>query len=529
MQEWFHNAICYHIYPIGFCGAPRENQGGAPVCRLDSVIELIPHFKQLSVDAVYFGPVFESVAHGYDTTDYYTIDRRLGTNESFKKICDALHENGIRVILDGVFNHVGREFPQFVDVREKGQSSPYCDWFANLNFGGGSPCGDPFWYEAWNGCYNLVKLNLRNPAVCDHILGAVGYWMDEFKIDGLRLDAADCIDFDFFRRLRGFCKSRRPDFWLMGEIIHGDYKRWANNEMLDAVTNYECYKGIYSSHNDRNYYEIDYSLNRQFGNGGIYKGLSLYNFVDNHDVNRLASSLRDKADLQNCYTLLYTMPGIPSIYYGGEFGAEGRKEGGNDDPLRPAYESVSHPGEDCPLMQHLTKLGRIYRAYPALHGGDHNTVIIRNQQMLYLRECGDQKVYVALNLADEPYEFQFGTPLGALVDVLSAQSIRVENGTAYANVPPHTGMILVSDDIVNHAPEPQEPPVQMQQPELVIGGRYRHFKGGEYIVIALARHSETLEEMVVYRSAEDESAVWVRPKTMFSERKDGKPRFELLA
>lgn len=293
-MKWYENAVMYHIYPLGFCGAPKHNEGGEPVNRLEKVLDWIPHLKELGVDAVYFGPVFESVEHGYDTTDYRVIDRRLGTNEMFAHICDELHKNGIRVILDGVFNHVGRNFWAFKDVQEKGQASEYCDWFAGLNFGGQSPCGDNFWYEGWNGYYNLVKLNLRNWHVCDYLIDAVKLWMDEFHIDGIRFDAADCVDFDFFRRIHNFCKERNPEFWLMGEIIHGDYKRWANPEMLDSVTNYECYKGIYSSHNDKNYFEINYSINRQFGNGGIYQGIALYNFVDNHDVNRLASTLSDQ-------------------------------------------------------------------------------------------------------------------------------------------------------------------------------------------------------------------------------------------
>ena len=127
-----------------------------------------------------------------------------------------------------------------MDIQEKGQASEYCGWFQNLNFGGQSPCGDSFWYEGWNGHYNLVKLNLRNVGVCDHIIDAINYWIESFGIDGIRFDAADCIDFDFFKRIRSFCKGKKPDFWLMGEIIHGDYNRWANPEMLDSVTNYEC-------------------------------------------------------------------------------------------------------------------------------------------------------------------------------------------------------------------------------------------------------------------------------------------------
>ena len=238
-MNWYENAVMYHIYPLGFCGAPKCNEGGEPVNRLEKVLDWIPHLKELGVDAVYFGPVFESVEHGYDTTDYRVIDRRLGTNEMFAHICDELHKNGIRVILDGVFNHVGRNFWAFKDVQEKGQASEYCDWFAGLNFGGQSPCGDNFWYEGWNGYYNLVKLNLRNWHVCDYLIDAVGMWMDQFHIDGIRFDAADCVDFDFFRRIHNFCKERNPEFWLMGEIIHGDYKRWANPEMLQFDEDYD--------------------------------------------------------------------------------------------------------------------------------------------------------------------------------------------------------------------------------------------------------------------------------------------------
>ncbi len=268
-MNWVNESIFYHIYPLGFCGAPQQNGQDAPVNRIGKLSGWIPHLRELGVNALYIGPVFESSEHGYDTRDYYNIDRRLGSNEDFKRLCRELHENGIRVVLDGVFNHVGREFWAFQDVQKNGSASPYCGWFHNLNFGGGSPLGDPFWYEGWQGHYNLVKLNLRNPDVVSHLLGAVGMWIDEFGIDGLRLDAADCVDMDFFHQLRNYCKGRNPDFWLMGEIIHGDYNRWANPGALDSVTNYECRKGLYSSHNDKNYFEIAYSLNRQIGRAHV--------------------------------------------------------------------------------------------------------------------------------------------------------------------------------------------------------------------------------------------------------------------
>jgi len=527
-MNWYDNAIIYHIYPLGFCGAPKFNDGGEIVYRLDKVLEWIPHLKEMNVDAVYFGPVFESVEHGYDTIDYKTIDRRLGDNNSFKRICDTLHENGIRVILDGVFNHVGRKFPQFVDIQQKGQDSGYCDWFQNLNFGGQSPCGDNFWYEGWNGHYNLVKLNLRNVGVCDHLIDAVNYWIEEFKIDGIRFDAADCIDFDFFKRIRSFCKGKKPDFWLMGEIIHGDYKRWANPEMLDSVTNYECYKGLYSSHNDKNYFEIDYSINRQFGNGGIYKGINLYTFVDNHDVNRLASTVNNPAHLPLVYTMMYAMPGIPSIYYGSEYGVQGRKENNSDDNLRPNLYLADMERENTALYRHIVKLGRIYRAYPALRTGEYHTIIIRNEQVLFSKELNGQTVYVALNLADYEYDLNFGTHLPALVDVIGSRQIQVNNGNAYVKMPPFSSMIIVSDDIVNNVTEEASAPVaEDKETEVVIGAKYRHFKGGEYEIIEVARHSETLEELVIYKSLAN-GDVWARPKSLFTGKAGDVRRFEKL-
>ena len=186
-----------------------------------------------------------SPIHGYDTRDYRKIDCRLGTNEDFQEVCQALHEAGIRVVLDGVFNHVGRGFWAFRDVQEKREASPYKDWF-HINFGGNSGYNDGFWYEGWEGHFELVKLNLQNPAVVDYLLDCVCFWMDEFNIDGLRLDVAYLLDENFMRRLHSTVKSRDEGFFLLGEMIHGDYKRIVNLEMLDSATNYECYKGAFT-------------------------------------------------------------------------------------------------------------------------------------------------------------------------------------------------------------------------------------------------------------------------------------------
>ncbi len=516
-MSWYDNAIMYHIYPLGFCGAPKFNEFQNPVNRLEKVLEWIPHFKEMNVDAIYFGPIFESVEHGYDTIDYKKIDNRLGTNEMFKHICEELHDNGIRIILDGVFNHVGRKFWAFTDIQEKKQGSPYCGWFQNLNFGGQSPCGDPFWYEGWNGHYNLVKLNLQNPDVCNHLLDAVDYWIDEFHIDGIRFDAADCIDFNFFKQIRHFCKSRNPEFWLMGEIIHGDYNRWANPEMLDSVTNYECYKGIYSSHNDKNFFEIDYSINRQSGaNGGIYRNIRLYNFVDNHDVNRLASTVTNPRYLFTAYTLMYGMPGIPSIYYGGEYGVEGRKENNSDDNLRPCLHLSDLTHQNTELYAHIVKLGRIYRAYPAMSTGAFHTVQIRNRQMVFSKELDGQIVYVALNLDDQSCDLQFGTPHSMLVDVLGGGQVHVDNGNAYIHMEPYASMIIVQDDILNLQPEPTTEPIP--NPVVITEGMQIQSEDSRiYRVELLAKLADTQEDMVVYRDT-NSGDVFVKPKTQFLDR-----------
>ena len=443
-MSWAQDAVFYHIYPLGFCGAPEYNDFGASVPRLDKLYDWIPHLKALGITAVYFGPVFQSTRHGYDTADYYRVDSRLGDNDSFAKLCDALHQNGIRVVLDGVFNHVGRDFWAFQDVQKNGQSSPYCGWFHNLNFGGPSPMGDPFWYDSWQGHYELVKLNLRHPDVVRHLLDAVGMWMDRFRIDGLRLDAADCVDFDFFRALKGYVRERNPDFWLMGEIIHGDYARWANPELLDSVTNYECWKGLWSAHNTKNYFEIAHSLQRQFGPGGIYKNLALYSFADNHDVNRLASQLTNRRHLENVYTILYTMPGIPSVYYGSEWAVEGARTRESDAPLRPCLELAEMESRDQALCAHLSRLARIRATFPALRYGDFENVVIKNEQLVYRRAAPEQRVYVLLNLAEEEIHLEFPHQEPVLQDVLNGDAIfHNDGGRTWLPVPPCSARILV--------------------------------------------------------------------------------------
>ncbi|HVN63769.1 MAG TPA: alpha-amylase family glycosyl hydrolase, partial [Candidatus Binataceae bacterium] len=346
---WDADAIFYHLFPLGCLGAPERNPfSGPPANRLAKLGGWIEHIEELGANALMLGPVFESSAHGYDIADFFTVDRRLGDETALTAFSRELHRRGIRLVFDGVFHHTGRDFWAFRDIVERGRASQYCDWYF-LDFAHRSPFGEPFHYQGWAGNYDLVKLNLENPAVREHLLGAVFSWIERFDIDGLRIDAADSVDKDFQRALAAHCRALKPDFWLMGEVVRGDYRDWANPEMLDSTTNYVAYKGLWSSHNDRNYFEIAHTLNREFGAEGIYRDIRLYNFVDNHDVTRAASVLKDPAYLYPLYALLFTIPGLPSIYYGSEWGIEGRKRKDTDAPLRPALDpkaacgSAPHP------------------------------------------------------------------------------------------------------------------------------------------------------------------------------------------
>ena len=442
MNSWINESIFYQIYPLGFCGVLEPGKIYEKSNRLSKIEEWIPHLKEMNINALYLAPIFESTNHGYDTKDYYKIDQRLGSNQDFKDLSSKLHENGIRVILDGVFNHVGREFWAFKDVQEKGLQSKYCNWFSNLNFYSKSPMGDDFNYDSWNGCYDLVKLNLCNDEVVNYIFDVISFWIDEFEIDGLRLDAADSMELGFFNKLRKFVDSKKKDFWLMGEVIHGDYTRFANPERLDATTNYECYKGIYSSHNDKNYFEIAYSLNRLFGVGGIYKDLCLYNFVDNHDVNRLMSTLKLSQYVCNAYTLLYTIPGVPSVYYGSEWGIKAVKGNKTDLPLRPELELGKIEDADEKLFELIKKLGKIRSESDALKYGTYEQVIVKNEQFVFVRTMQHDKVYTLLNLSDKDSYLEFEMKFEKGTDLLDDNNEIIDGGKVNILVPAFSSKII---------------------------------------------------------------------------------------
>lgn len=455
MSAWYEAAEFYHIYPIGLTGAPRKNEGENVVHRFTTITEeWLPHIAELGCSGIYIGPLFESTTHGYDTKDYKKVDRRLGDNQDFKRFVRQAHALGIRVVVDGVFNHTGREFFAFTNIQKNRENSPYCNWYKGIWFGGDNPNNDGFSYEAWRNCHELVNLNLQNPEVRDYLLDVVGYWVEEFDIDGIRLDCADCLDFGFMEALRSFTQEKKEDFWLMGEVIHGDYSRYIQDgqHLLHSVTNYELHKGLYSGHNDQNYFEIAHTIRREFdADGGIYRGMKLYSFVDNHDVDRIASKLKVKENLIPVYGLLYMLPGIPSLYYGSEYGIEGKKEGGNDDPLRPALVlgDLKKDGPHLGLIEWIKVLSRVRREHPACVDGVYTEILLTNRQYAFYRKLDEDLVITAVNNDEQEAEVYLNVPDADYEDVVSGERLKTKDGKIQVKIPANGCKVIIKSDSVS--------------------------------------------------------------------------------
>ena len=429
----FSDRFFYHIYPLGMCGAPRVNDFVSPAgSGLRALADHIPHLASLGVNAVYIGPLFESSSHGYDTVDYYHVERRLGNNEALKELVGKFHDSGIVVILDAVFNHTGRDFFAFKDIQAHKAHSAYADWYDGLNFSRDNEYGDGFSYNGWAGHTSLVKLNGDSRAVREHLIGAALFWIDEFGIDGLRLDASDVMSVDFLRELSARCKEKKNDFWLMGEIVSGDYGALMREGGLDSVTNYELYKGLWSSFNDKNFFEIAWTLKREFGEDGLYPGLALYNFADNHDVNRVASSLENRAHLRALYGILFCAPGIPSIYYGGEYGARAARDKDSDYALRPAWDPLwTRKRHAHDLFYAIAAFARVRRNSDALKNGNYRELLVASEQFVFARETQSERVIAAVNSSEDSREIVI--PLRDFKDtkwrdMLSGEFLSVTNG-----------------------------------------------------------------------------------------------------
>ncbi len=443
-MAWYEEAVFYHIYPLGMTGAPKQNTYEQPSDRLRGLFPWISHIREIGCNAIYIGPLFESVGHGYETTDYKKVDSRLGTNRDLADFVSACHSQGIRVILDGVFNHTGRDFFAFQDLKKNREQSPYRDWYCNVNFWGNNSYGDGFSYDNWGGYDLLVKLNQTNPAVRDYICDVIRFWVQEFDIDGIRLDAADVMDFGYMAALRQTANEVKPDFWLMGEVIHGDYSRWANEGMLHSVTNYMLHKALYSGHNDHNYFEIAHTISYVGGMGG--RNLKLYTFVDNHDVDRIMSKLNQKEHFLPIYVMLYSLPGIPSVYYGSEFGLEGRKENNSDDGLRPAlrFEDYKDAIRNNPHTRLIARLGEIRRSTPALIYGEYKELLLQTTHFAYARILDGAWVIITVNNREEEVVINLQVPHAQVYrGALGGEELPAQDGHLSIRIAGNSGEIWI--------------------------------------------------------------------------------------
>ena len=448
-MSWYDSAVFYHIYPLGLCGCAHENDGRAVPGAFRKLDAWSAHAWQLGCNAIYIGPLFESGSHGYDTVDYRRVDRRLGSNEEFAAWVRSCHARGQKVIVDGVFNHVGRGFFAFQDLKQHREGSAYRDWFCDVNFWGNNEYNDGFSYGNWGGHNLLVKLNQRNPAVQQYHFDTVRFWVEQFDIDGIRLDAADVLDFGFMQNLRRFTDGLKAGFWLLGEVIHGDYSRWANPQTLHSVTNYELHKGLWSGHNDHNYFEIAHTMRRLQGLCGDTR---LYTFSDNHDVERLPNKLRQRAHIRHVAILVYTLWGIPSIYYGSEFGIEGKKEWGSDWPLRPCLDLADFENaiRENPVTSVYAALGRLKATEPALTEGRPQELLLTTERYAFARVWEGRALVTVLNNADAPARLELPLPVPAgqaedlLADCAGSQDVsaRVENGRLIVELPGNYGTVL---------------------------------------------------------------------------------------
>ena len=437
--DWDRHAIWWHIYPLGFVGAfpsaapPRPGEH-----RLSRIIDWLDHAVRLGVSGIALGPVFASRTHGYDTTDHFQIDPRLGDDGDFDRLVDEAHSRGLRVLLDGVFNHVGTDFARYRQALEHHDPEAQ-EWF----------CGRPGHFETFEGHGDLIAMNHHNPDVVDYVVEVMDHWLRR-GADGWRLDAAYAVPESFWAQVLPRVRRAHPDSWFVAEIIHGDYSAFVAESGVDSVTQYELWKAIWSSLNDGNFHELDWALQRHNEFLNTFAPLT---FVGNHDVTRIASQLQRPEYLAHALVLLFTVGGVPAVYGGDEFAYRGIKEdrAGGDDAVRPEFGTPA-TGPDGPdttglardtLNLHRFLIG-LRRRHSWLHEARTTALLLSNRHYLYQTRSGDHALLVALNLDDTAVTVPVAELTGRDAEVVAGTAAPPPEVLGAAVVPPHGWLILRS-------------------------------------------------------------------------------------
>lgn len=408
---WIEHAIWWQVYPLGFVGAfPQRSEPPQPgEHRLRRLVGWLDHAIELGASGIALGPIFTSRTHGYDTTDHYHVDPRLGDDADFDHLAAEAHRRGLRMLLDGVFNHVGTDFAKYRDASDDPSSAR---WF----------CGQPGRFDTFEGHLELITLNHDNPEVVDYVVDVMAYWLER-GADGWRLDAAYAVPPHFWSEALPKVRERHPDAWFVGELIHGDYAAVVDAATFDSSTQYELWKAIWSSLNDGNFFELDWALHRH--NEFLLRFPPL-TFVGNHDVTRIVSRLERREHLAHALVILLTVGGVPSVYAGDEFAFRGVKEErhGGDDAVRPEFGTPPLQTDDFgtkvwALHRYLVGLRR---RRPWLHAATTTAVRVQNRHYVYETRSGEDALLVALNIGDNS--------LRLAVDELGGGHARVEAGSS---------------------------------------------------------------------------------------------------
>src|SRR3954453_23312793 len=398
MPDWVQDAVGWHVYPPGFVGVGRgAPPDGAGPSRLGRLTGWLDYVVELGANGLALGPVFASSTHGYDTVDHRRIDPRLGDDADFDALVAAAHDRGLRVLLDGVFNHVGRGHPAFRAVLEQGPGAPTADWF-RLRWPHGTDAEPD--YDTFEGHGQLVALDHSSPAVADWVTEVMTHWLDR-GADGWGLDAASAVPASFWAGVLPRVRERHPDAYVVGEVIHGDYVRVVRESGMDSVTQYELWKAVWSSLNDGTLHELAHALGRH---DGFLESFVPLTFVGNHDVTRIASRLTDVRHLPHALAVLFTVGGTPSVYAGDEQAVTGGKgdRAGGDDPVRPAFPAT--PAQLAPFGEPTHRLHQeligVRRRHRWLHRARTTPLHRDNRQLSYAVTDGSERLVGGLNRAD---------------------------------------------------------------------------------------------------------------------------------
>lgn len=412
--DWAENIVMYHIFPDSFASGkgmisekPEKrlfeedkesisHLGG----KLTGIKNNIEYLKKLGVNCIYLNPIFAANSyHKYDTIDYYSIDPCFGTMEDFKELVQVCHQNNIKVILDGVFNHCGPDFFAFRDVMEYGKSSRYYHWFYDMP----EPIcySDPPSYEAFAYVKEMPKLNTGNKEVEDYFIKVGTYWIQEADIDGWRLDVANEINHDFWRHYREAVKSVKQDAILIGEIWE-DAGEWLKGDQFDSTMNYRfsylC-KDFFATR-EMSVSEFDQQMQKMIMRYPRAVSFVQMNFLDSHDVARFLTYCDgDKKRLELAFFYLFMAVGVPSIFYGDEYYIEGDAE--------PEYRKAMPWGQEESCYDKLQKWIQIRKEHSALRNGNYRTLLCDNVNKVYMfmRENEEESVLIIINNSENDYSY----------------------------------------------------------------------------------------------------------------------------